>query len=205
MYSVSSAFIFYAQWAFSLGNMSMDLCSVLAALTPIGVPSVTGTPIQVASLQGWTPGLGSPESSGPSIHRHSTYTEMARKAVMDNSQWAQNICAASLWKASSQSLLFKPFATLFGNMRIAPKVFRSGDNCFSRVTCLDTRVLEEHDRGHPNSREPIRKLVFQVSGFFTGTTPCTNKRDWPKLSTPTKRPSVKSYQLLWYVLSCTRR
>ena len=52
----------------TLGHMSMDLSSVLAALTSHGVPSVTRTTIQVASPQGCTPGLAGPEPSGPFIH-----------------------------------------------------------------------------------------------------------------------------------------
>ena len=47
--------------------MSKDLSSVLAALSSHGVPSVTGTNIQVASLQGCTPGLAGPEPSGTFI------------------------------------------------------------------------------------------------------------------------------------------
>ena len=48
--------------------MNMDLSSVLAALTSHGVPSVTGTTIQVASPQGCTPGVAGAEPSGPFIH-----------------------------------------------------------------------------------------------------------------------------------------
>ena len=53
---------------FSLGHMSMDLSSVRVALFSHGVPSVTGTNIQVASPQGCTPGLAGPEPSGTFIH-----------------------------------------------------------------------------------------------------------------------------------------
>ena len=42
MYLCSSALIFWVDWDFSLGHMSMDLSSVLAALSSHGVPSVTG-------------------------------------------------------------------------------------------------------------------------------------------------------------------
>ena len=45
--------------------MRMDLPSVLAARSSPVVPSVTGTSIQVASPQDCTPGLASPEPSGP--------------------------------------------------------------------------------------------------------------------------------------------
>ena len=48
--------------------MSMDLSSVLAALSSHGVPLVTRTNIQVAFLQGCTPGLANPEPSGTYIH-----------------------------------------------------------------------------------------------------------------------------------------
>ena len=68
MYFVSSTLVFYVDWDFSLGNMSMDLSSILAALTSHGVPLVTGTAIQVASPQRCTPGLAGPEPSGPFIH-----------------------------------------------------------------------------------------------------------------------------------------
>ena len=68
MYLCSSALISYIDWNFSLGHMSMDLSSVLAALYYHGVPSVTGTNIQVASLQGCTLGPASPEFSGTFIH-----------------------------------------------------------------------------------------------------------------------------------------
>ena len=64
----SSALIFYIDWDFSLGHMSMDLSSVLAALSSHGLPSVTRTNIQVASPQGCTPGLAGPEPSGTFIH-----------------------------------------------------------------------------------------------------------------------------------------
>ena len=67
MYLCSSALIFFIDWDFSLGDMSMDLSnlsSVLAALSSPMVPSVTGTINQVASPQGCTPGLAGPEPSG---------------------------------------------------------------------------------------------------------------------------------------------
>ena len=64
----------FFDWDFSLGPMSMDLSSVLAALSSHGVLLVTGTNIQVASLQACTPGLGGPEPSGtfiqPGHHLH---------------------------------------------------------------------------------------------------------------------------------------
>ena len=41
MYSCSSTLVFYIDWHFSPGHMSMDLSSVLAALSSHGVPSVT--------------------------------------------------------------------------------------------------------------------------------------------------------------------
>ena len=65
MYLCSSASIFFIDWDFSLGHMSMDLSSVLAALTSPMVPSVTGTNNQVASPHGCLRGLASPEASGP--------------------------------------------------------------------------------------------------------------------------------------------
>ena len=65
MYLCSSALISFIDWVFSLGHMSMDLSSVLAALSSPIVPWVTGTSIQVASPQGCGPGLESPEPSGP--------------------------------------------------------------------------------------------------------------------------------------------
>ena len=65
MYLCSSALIFFIDWDFSLGHMSMDMPSVLAALSSPMVSSVTGTGIQVASPQGCTPGLAGPEPSGP--------------------------------------------------------------------------------------------------------------------------------------------
>ena len=46
----------------------MDLSSFHAALSSRGVPSVTGTSIQAASLQGCIPGLANPEPSGTIIH-----------------------------------------------------------------------------------------------------------------------------------------
>ena len=69
MYLCSSALIFYVDWDFSLGHMSTDLSSVLAALSSHGVPSVTRTNIQVASPQGRTLDLAGPEPSGTFIHR----------------------------------------------------------------------------------------------------------------------------------------
>ena len=48
--------------------MSINLSSVLAPLSSNGVPSVTGTNIQVRSLQGCIPGLAGPEPSGTFIH-----------------------------------------------------------------------------------------------------------------------------------------
>ena len=68
MYLCSSALIFYIDWDFSLGHMSMDLSTVFVALSSHGVPSVTGTNIRVASPQGCTPVLASPEPSGSFIH-----------------------------------------------------------------------------------------------------------------------------------------
>ena len=68
MYLCSSALVFYIDWDFSLGHMSMDLSGVLAALSSHGVASATGTNIQVASPQGCTPGLAGPEPSGTFIH-----------------------------------------------------------------------------------------------------------------------------------------
>ena len=64
----SSASIFFIDCVFPLGHMSMDLPSVLAALSSHRVPSVTGTSIQVASPHACTPGLAGPEPSGPLIH-----------------------------------------------------------------------------------------------------------------------------------------
>ena len=55
-------------WDFSLVHMTMDVSSVLAALSSRGAPSVTGTNIQVATPQGCTPGLANPEPSGAFIH-----------------------------------------------------------------------------------------------------------------------------------------
>ena len=60
--------MFYIDWDFFLGPMSMDLPSVLAALSSQGVPSVTGTNIQVASLEGCYPSLAHPEPSSTFIH-----------------------------------------------------------------------------------------------------------------------------------------
>ena len=73
MHLVSSALLFHVDWDFPLGHMSMDLSSVLDALTSSRVSSVTGTTIQMASPQGCTPGLAGPEPSGTSNHRDSTY------------------------------------------------------------------------------------------------------------------------------------
>ena len=74
MYLCSSALIFYIDSYFSLGHMSMDMSRVLAALSFCRVPSVTATNIQVASPQGCTPRLASPEHSGtfiqPGQHLH---------------------------------------------------------------------------------------------------------------------------------------
>ena len=64
----SSALIFYIDWDFYLGHMSMDVSSDLAALSSHGVPWVTGTNIQVASPRGCTPGLAGPEPCGTFIH-----------------------------------------------------------------------------------------------------------------------------------------
>ena len=64
----SSALIFYLGCHFPRGHMSMDLSSVLTTPSSHGVPSVTGTCIQVASPQGCTPGLAGPEPSGTFIH-----------------------------------------------------------------------------------------------------------------------------------------
>ena len=69
MYLCSSALIFFIDWDFSLGHMSMDLPSVLAALSSPMVPSVTGTSIQVAFPHGCTPGLAGPEPSGPPMYQ----------------------------------------------------------------------------------------------------------------------------------------
>ena len=59
---------FLIDWDFSLGHMSMDLPSVLAALSSPMVPSVTRTSTQVASPHGCIPGLAGPEPSGPLIY-----------------------------------------------------------------------------------------------------------------------------------------
>ena len=69
MYLCSSALIFYIDCDFSLGHMSMDLSSVLTALSSHGVPLVNGTIIQAASPQGCNPGVAGPEPSGTFIHR----------------------------------------------------------------------------------------------------------------------------------------
>ena len=53
---LSPALILYVDWGFSPGHMSMDLSSVLAALTLNGVPSVAARTIQMASPQGCTSG-----------------------------------------------------------------------------------------------------------------------------------------------------
>ena len=68
MYLCSSALICYIDSDFSLRHVSMDLSSVLAAVSFHGVPSVTETNIQVASPQGCTPDLAGPEPSGTFIH-----------------------------------------------------------------------------------------------------------------------------------------
>ena len=68
MYLCSSALFFYIDWEFSLGHMSMDLSSVLAALSSHGVPSVSATNSQVATPQGCSPGLAGPQPSGTFIH-----------------------------------------------------------------------------------------------------------------------------------------
>ena len=68
MYLSSSALMFFRDWDFSLGHMSMDLSSVLAALSSSMVPSVTGTNNQVASPHGCFLGLAGPEPSGPLIY-----------------------------------------------------------------------------------------------------------------------------------------
>ena len=54
---------------FSPGHMSMYLSSLLAAFSFHRVPLATGTNIQVASLQGCTPGLAGSEPSGTFIHQ----------------------------------------------------------------------------------------------------------------------------------------
>ena len=76
MYLCSSALIFFTDWDFSLGHMSMDLSNLLAVLSSHGVPSVTGTKIEVASPQGCSLGLASPDPSGnfiePGQHLHSS-------------------------------------------------------------------------------------------------------------------------------------
>ena len=56
MYLWSSALIFYIDSDFSLRHMSMDVSSVLAALSSHGVPWVTGANVQVASPRGCTLG-----------------------------------------------------------------------------------------------------------------------------------------------------
>ena len=66
MYLCSPALIFFIDWDFSLGHMSMNvsnLSSVPAALSSPMVPSITGTINQVAFPQGCTPGLAGPEPS----------------------------------------------------------------------------------------------------------------------------------------------
>ena len=68
MYLFSSALIFFIDWDFSLGHMSIDLSSVLAALASPMVPSVTGTNNQVASPHGCLPGLATPEPSSALIN-----------------------------------------------------------------------------------------------------------------------------------------
>ena len=61
MYLCSSAFFPYIDCNFSVGHISMDLSSVLAALSSNGVSAVTGTNIHVASRQGCTLGIAGPE------------------------------------------------------------------------------------------------------------------------------------------------
>ena len=68
MYLVSSALTFYVDWDFLLGQMSMDVSSVLAALSSHEVLSVTGTKFQVAFPQGCTPGVAGHEPCGSFIH-----------------------------------------------------------------------------------------------------------------------------------------
>ena len=64
MYLRSVALIFFIDWDFSLGHMSMNLSSFLAALSSPMVSSVTGTTNQVASPHGCILGLPGPEPSG---------------------------------------------------------------------------------------------------------------------------------------------
>ena len=68
MYLCSSALIFFVYWDFSLGHMSMDLSSVLAALSSPMDPSVTGTINQIASLHSCLAGLAGPGPSSPLIN-----------------------------------------------------------------------------------------------------------------------------------------
>ena len=74
MYLCSSALIFFIDWDFFLGHMSMDLSSVLTALSSPMVPLVSRTINQVASPHGCIPGLAGPEPSGllnyPGQHLH---------------------------------------------------------------------------------------------------------------------------------------
>ena len=64
----SSAIIFLIDWHFLLVHLSMELSSVLAALSSYGVLWVTGTNIQFASPQCSIPGVANPEPSGTFIH-----------------------------------------------------------------------------------------------------------------------------------------
>ena len=68
MYLSSSALIFFIDRDFSLGHMSMDLSSVLAALSSPMVPSVSGIINQVVSPHSCLAGLAGPEPSGPLIN-----------------------------------------------------------------------------------------------------------------------------------------
>ena len=79
MHLWSSTLTFFIDWDFALGHLSMDSCSVIAALSSHGVTSVTGTNIQAASPQGCTPGLAGPEPLAPSITRGSTYSRSPTK------------------------------------------------------------------------------------------------------------------------------
>ena len=86
MYLCSFALIFYIDWDFSLGHISMDLSSVLTALSFHGVPSLTRTNIQVASPQGCTPGLADPEPSSTFIHPGRTYRTIMLSRNMQGKQ-----------------------------------------------------------------------------------------------------------------------
>ena len=68
MYLCSSSLTFGIDWDVYLGHMSIDMSSVLAALSSDGVPSVTGTKIRVASPQVCTRGLAGSEPSGTFVH-----------------------------------------------------------------------------------------------------------------------------------------